>query len=117
MEDKVFICSVKDLKENKYFIKWVEEWKDELIVFFSKSKNISIKSSICPHFGGEIIYDFKKDKLKCLWHDWEFCAKSGRCLTHPIKGILNPYDFEVDPNPLKSYKVLNRENKIYAIKK
>ncbi len=117
MEDKVFMCTIKDLKDNKYFIKWIEEWKDELIVFFNKSNNITIKSSICPHFGGEVVYDYRRDKLKCLWHDWEFCPKSGECLTYPIKGILNPYDFEVDPNPLKSYKVLNRENKIYAIKK
>jgi nitrite reductase/ring-hydroxylating ferredoxin subunit len=117
MEDKVFMCTIRDLKDNKYFIKWIEKWKDELIVFFNKSNDITIKSSICPHFGGEVIYDYKKDRLKCLWHDWEFCPKSGKCLTYPIKGILNPYDFEVDPNPLKSYKVLNRENKIYAIKK
>ena len=76
-----------------------------------------IKSSICPHFGGEIIFDRKLDKLKCLWHDWKFCAQSGKCLSFPIKGQLNPYDFVVDPKPLKNYKIENKENKIYAIKK
>jgi nitrite reductase/ring-hydroxylating ferredoxin subunit len=115
--DKIFMCTLKELKGNKYFIKWIDEWKDELIVFLNKSNTIKIKSSICPHFGGEIIYDSKEDNLKCLWHNWRFSSDSGKCLSYPIKGKLNPYDFEVDPNPLKSYEVLNSQDKIYAIKK
>ena len=115
--DKVFICSLSEIKDTKYFIKWIESWKDELIVYLDKSNNLKIKSSICPHFGGEIVFDKKKNNLKCLWHNWKFCPDTGKCLTYPIKGILNPYDFEVDPKPLKKYNVLNRENKIYAIKK
>ncbi len=117
MSEKVFICTLKELKDNQYFIKWIDEWRDELIVFLNKSNKIIIKSSICPHFGGEIIYNSKKDVLKCLWHDWEFSSSTGKCISYPIKGILNPYDFEVNPKPLKSYKVFNQENKIYAIKK
>lgn len=118
MKDKIFICEFKELKDKKYLIKWVDEWRDELIVFFNKHSNeIKIKSSICPHFGGEIVYDQKDESLRCLWHNWRFCTNSGKCLTYPIKGILNPYDFEVNPKPLKSYKVINSENKIYAIKR
>ena len=63
------------------------------------------------------IKDQKKNKLRCMWHNWEFSTETGKCLTFPIKGKLNPYDFEVNPKPLKSYKVFNQENKIYAIKK
>lgn len=106
------------MKDKKYIIKWVEEWRDELIIFYIKKTNeVKIKSSICPHFGGEIVYNNRTNQLKCLWHDWEFCPQTGKCLTYPIKGKLNPYDFKVDPNPLKNYKVYNSENKIYAIKK
>ena len=115
--DKIFICTLKELKDNQYLIKWIDEWRDELIVFLNKSNNIKIKSSICPHFGGEIVYDSKEENLKCLWHNWRFCADSGKCLSYPIRGKLNPYDFEVDPNPLKSYEVMNSQDKIYAIKK
>ena len=117
MKEKIFICTIKDLKDSHYFIKWIDQWKDELIVFIDKSNQISIRSSICPHFGGEIIYDKKKNKLRCMWHNWEFSTETGKCLTFPIKGKLNPYDFEVDPNPLKNYEVVNKKNKIYAIKK
>ena len=52
-----------------------------------------------------------------MWHNWEFSTETGKCLTFPIKGKLNPYDFEVDPNPLKNYEVVNKKNKIYAIKR
>lgn len=117
MIDKIFICSVEDIRLKNYVIKWVEDWKDELIVYQDNNGLIKIKSSICPHFGGEIIFDKKLDKLKCLWHDWKFCPQSGKCLSFPIKGQLNPYDFEVDPKPLKNYKIENKKNKIYAIKK
>ena len=42
--EKVFICYTRDLKYTKYFVKWVEDWKDELIVYIDKSD--TIKSSL-----------------------------------------------------------------------
>ena len=47
MSEKVLNCTLKELKDNQYFIKWIDEWKDELIVFLNKSNKIIIKSSIC----------------------------------------------------------------------
>ena len=118
MKDKIFICSYNDLMAKKYIVKWIDSWSDELIVFLdTESNKIKIKSSICPHFGGQIIYDESINQLKCLWHDWRFCKNTGECLTYPIKGKLSPYDFEVNPNPLKTYDTLNKNQKIYAIKK
>jgi nitrite reductase/ring-hydroxylating ferredoxin subunit len=117
MKDRIFICSLNEIKVSNFFVKWIDEWKDEVIVFLNKQNEIKIKSSICPHFGGEIIYDKKIKKLKCLWHDWKFCPVSGKCLTFPIKGKLNPYDFDVSPKPLKNYKSITFDEKIYAIKK
>ena len=117
MNQKIFICTLKKLKDKKYFIKWIDEWRDELIVYIDKSENIKIKSSICPHFSGEIVFEKKTNTLKCLWHNWKFCADTGKCLSYPIKGKLNPYDFEINPNPLKTYNVINKEDRIYAIKK
>ena len=117
MESKIFICNLEEIKKTRFIVKWVNEWKDEVIVYLDTNNKINVKSSICPHFGGEIVYDKNIKKLKCLWHDWKFCPTSGKCLTFPIKGKLNPYDFEVTPKPLKTYKPITDQEKIYAIKK
>ena len=112
---KIYITNIQSLKEKKYLIKFFEEIKDEVIVFLDGKNNIKIFSSICPHFGGQIIYDFNHDQLSCKWHNWKFCTTTGNCLTYPIKGKLNPYKFEIDPNPLKNYDVNIENNNIYLI--
>ena len=112
---KIFFTNFKCLKEKKYIIKFFEEIKDEVIIFLDKENNIKVFSSICPHFGGKIFYDFNHNKLICKWHNWKFCTYTGRCLTYPIKGKLNPYEFKIDPNPLKNYDVNIENNKIYLI--
>jgi len=116
MKNKVLICASIELDKSTYVKKWIEDWKDEIIIF-KKDNKIKLFSSICPHFGGEIVYDNKLMSLKCLWHDWKFCSKSGKCLSHPIRGKLNPYDFEINPQPLKSYEIIESTGEIYAIKK
>ena len=115
--DKVYICKLTELESKKFIIKWIDKWKDEIIIF-KKNNVIKLFSSICPHFGGQIVYDDSIKKLKCLWHDWKFCDSSGKCLSYPIRGKLNPYDFKVNPQPLKSYEVVELDKgDIYAIKK
>tara|TARA_X000000950_G_scaffold268570_1_gene346247 strand:- start:1680 stop:2033 length:354 start_codon:yes stop_codon:yes gene_type:complete len=117
MAVKIFICNLDELKEKRYVNKWIDDFKDELIVYFDSNNKLSVKSSVCPHFGGEIVYDKKIKQLKCLWHDWKFCEESGKCNTYPIRGKLNPYEFKVEPQPLKSYYTKTSGNKVYAIKK
>lgn len=114
--NRIFLTNYNSLKKTKFMNKWIEEWKDELIIFLNEKDEIKIFSSICPHFGGEIKYDAKKKLLKCSWHDWKFCPKTGECLSYPIKGKLNPYDFDINPNDLKEYNydIFNKD--IYAIK-
>ena len=87
-----YLCNKKLLLNKNYFIKWIDEIKDEVIVFLDKSKNIKIFSSICAHFGGEIHFDTSKNELRCKWHNWKFCTKTGKCLTHPIKGKFTNTD-------------------------
>ena len=59
--NKIKICSLSQLGSKNYFIKWVKEFKDEVIVY-KDGKKIYIKSSICPHFGGPIGYhEIKKN--------------------------------------------------------
>lgn len=115
MEKKLFICNEVELKKEKFIIKFFEELKDEVIIFFDRNNKINIYSSICPHFGGEIFYDFQKDILKCKWHGWKFCKNTGKCLTHPIKGKLNLYNFEINPNKLNNYLYTKEKNQIYIL--
>jgi len=109
----IFFCDYKDLKNKRYLIKFFEDLKDELIIFLDQNDNIKIFSSICPHFGGEIYYFKTKDILKCKWHDWKFSAETGKCLSYPIEGKLNPYDFEVTPNNLTEHQYKEIGEKIY----
>jgi nitrite reductase/ring-hydroxylating ferredoxin subunit len=113
MDKKIFLCNTSDLGQNNFTNIWVEELRDEVIVFKNSNKLIKVISSICPHFGGEIFYNKKINKLKCKWHDWSFCPDSGKCLTFPIKAQLQIYDFTVEPDNLKIYNHINENNKIY----
>ena len=111
----LYVTTKNVLEKNKYFIKYYDELKDEIICFLDNNKKIKIYSSICPHFGGEIYYDNKKDYLRCKWHDWKFSKNTGECLSYPIKLGLNPYNFEVKPDNLKNYNVKIESEKIYLI--
>ena len=115
--NKIYIADYSTLIKKDYVIKHIDVWKDELIAFYDKSNDkIKIFSSVCPHFGGEIYYIKKKNELKCRWHNWKFCTETGKCLSYPIIGQLNPYNFEVKPNPLNKYKSKIKNGKIFAIK-
>ena len=86
------------------------------IVFIDKeTKKVKIFSSICPHFGGEIFYNRKENNLQCKWHDWKFCRISGKCLSFPIKGSLNPYNFEISPKDLNRYNSKIIDKNIFLI--
>ena len=112
----IYLCSTNYLSSNSFFVKWIDEIKDEVIVFIDSVRAIKIFSSICPHFGGTIIYNDIKDELNCKWHGWKFCIKSGKCLSHPMKASLKLYNFKVSPNKLKNYNHKIENNKIYLIK-
>ena len=115
MNKKIYLCDISDFNKDDYTNCWVEELRDEVILFKNHKNIIKIFSSICPHFGGNIFYNKKIQKLKCKWHDWSFCPDSGKCLTFPIKAELKKYDFTVNPHKLKAYDHINENNKIYLI--
>ena len=48
--EKIHLCNLSKINNNKYYIKWIDLWKDELIVFRDHKGNIKIFSSICPLF-------------------------------------------------------------------
>jgi nitrite reductase/ring-hydroxylating ferredoxin subunit len=116
--NKIFLCSISSLEKKDYFVKFIEEIKDEVIVFRDRETNkLKLFSSICPHFGGEIFYNKKEDVLKCKWHGWKYCKNTGKCLSFSIKGELNPYNFEIDSKNVNiaSYDSEIIDKKIYII--
>ncbi len=113
---KIYICKIKEFEKKDYFIEWFEELKDEIIIFLDKNKKIKAFSSICPHFGGELIFDKKNEFLKCKWHNWKFDIESGACLTHKIPTKLKEYNIEIEPKKLKSYDIMSEDNNLYLVK-
>jgi len=114
--NKMFICNNESLEKDSYKVIWVDNWKDELIVFKNNQNKIKIFSSICPHFGGEIIYDDKKKNLKCKWHDWKFSAETGKCSNDKILANLKKYDFATDQKNLKNYNYIIENDDVFAVR-
>ena len=97
------ICSLLQLENKNYFKSWVKEFKDEIIVF-KVDKKIHVKSSICPHFGGPIIYNSEKNYLCCNWHGLKFSIQ-GKCLNQKnFKASLNNYNYELKDNYIYIFK-------------
>ena len=107
---KIEICDLKDL--NLYVTKFVKELRDELIIY-KLNGEIFVKSSICPHFGGEIYFCKNKKKLRCKWHDWTYCPKTGKCETYNIKTNVRNYQVNTYPKDLKNYDFFIENNKLY----
>ena len=112
---QIYLLDKQELIKKKYFIKFIDDIKDEVIVFIDKNNKIRVFSSICPHFGGAIQFDYKNDLLRCKWHGWKFSKENGKCLTHPIKGKLNAYNFEVNPGNLNKYLYLEENKNIFIL--
>ena len=97
-------CSLSKLEKSGSIKKWVNALKDEIIIFI-KNRKIFVKSSICPHFGGPILYEINNDRLLCSWHGLEFDF-NGKCINDKnFKACLKNYDYEI------------KDNNIYIIKK
>ena len=94
---KIKICKLSELKDKDYVKLWLNELKDEIIVFKNDNK-IYVKSSICPHFGGPITYEKDKNRLFCYWHGLQF-GLNGKCLNQKnFKPCLNSYMHELKNN-------------------
>ena len=107
---RIEICNLNDL--NLYLTKFVKELRDEIIIY-KLDGEIFVKSSICPHFGGEIYFCKNKKKLRCKWHDWTYCPKTGKCETYNIKTNVRNYQVSTYPKNLKKYDFFIENNKLY----
>ncbi len=84
------ICNLSQLQNKNYIRLWIDDFKDEIIIFINNNK-IYVKSSICPHFGGPIVYDKVNNYLFCYWHGLRFTT-NGKSSFHVLsfhRGIKN----------------------------
>src|SRR5689334_1994952 len=88
---EIALCSRAELTKNRRIARWVEEWRDEVVVF-DHSPHPLVISGMCPHFGGEVDFVPATNRFRCRWHHWEFDARDGHCLTYPIKGCVRFYE-------------------------
>ncbi len=109
--EKLFVCNLSSI-ENGYIVKYIDTIRDEIIVF-KFNNEILIRSSICPHFGGEIYFDRNKLILKCKWHAWEYEPKTGKCLTYNIKSNVRNYEINTFPKDLKKYAFFVENDEIF----
>ncbi|MDB9971944.1 Rieske 2Fe-2S domain-containing protein [Alphaproteobacteria bacterium] len=98
------IGSLKDLKQNNQFSRWIN---DHDILIYRNGDKIEAISNICPHFGGPIGYHEikivnKNPVFTCLWHNLQFSVNSGQCTTHSnLK--LRKYNIEVEHEDIFVY--------------
>ena len=86
------IGDVSELDQTGQFTRWVGN--HDILVFRNKGQ-IRALSNICPHFGGPVGYHKMRDgKFTCLWHNLQFGAEDGQCLT--LKYKLREYKLKID---------------------
>jgi len=94
---EIFLCLLTELDGSEYLIKFIEELKDEIIVFRDRqSGEINVFSSVCPHFGGPLV--LKDNVLFCKWHSYEFSKSSGNCISHKLKLTALKYKTVIKQN-------------------
>jgi len=94
---EVFTCNIEEIKD-KHKIVFIEEIKDEIIVF-RKDNIVNTFSSVCPHLAGQIT--LKKNSLQCKWHGLRFDSN----------GIVNNCSLKLK---LRQYQNIIKDNKVYV---
>jgi nitrite reductase/ring-hydroxylating ferredoxin subunit len=76
-----FLATVAELAKNDQLTRWVG---DHDILLYRYEGVIKALSNICRHFGGPVGYHKAQEGVfTCLWHNWQFSAHDGSCLTYP----------------------------------
>lgn len=84
------VADIWELEPHDQFSKWID---DHDLLIYRYEGEIRVLSNVCPHFGGPVGYHKINDgKFVCLWHNYEFLAKDGSCLTNKNLGLR---DYEV----------------------
>lgn len=93
LSDFVMAAAVSELEPHGQFTKWIA---DHDILIYRHEGEIKAISNICRHFGGPVGFHKMKDGVfTCLWHNYEFSARDGSCITNPQLG-LRQYALKVE---------------------
>jgi nitrite reductase/ring-hydroxylating ferredoxin subunit len=95
----VKVGHVSELEAAGQFSRWVDNHD---ILVFRRNGVIRACSNICPHFGGPVGYHQLTDgRFTCLWHNLQFDADTGQCLS-------------VAKFKLREYKLVIKDTDIFA---
>jgi nitrite reductase/ring-hydroxylating ferredoxin subunit len=87
------IGELGDLDPHGQFSRWLD---DHDVLVYRLDGQIKAISNICPHFGGPVgFHKMKDERFTCLWHNFQFSARDGRCLNLP-KLRLREYAVKVE---------------------
>ena len=90
---------VSELEPAGQFSRWVG---DHDILVFRRNGVIRAFSNVCPHFGGPVGYhQLSEGRFTCLWHNLQFDADAGQCLS-------------VTKFKLREYKLMIKDATIFA---
>ena len=84
-------CRRDELERDRVVTRWLDELRDEVTGVLLDGQIVA-RSSVCPHFAGELAVDLAPGVFRCKWHAWEFDIATGRCLSLNFKGCLRRYD-------------------------
>lgn len=88
-----------ELEPAGQFSRWVGSHD---ILVFRRNGVIRAFSNICPHFGGPVGYHQLADgRFTCLWHNLQFDADTGQCLS-------------IAKFKLREYKLTIEDSSIFA---
>jgi len=85
---------MEELRQRRCIIRWFDEVRDEIAAMLVDG-NVILRSSVCPHFGGDFEFRATEAILECKWHGWKFDARTGECRNHTIGTKLRTYQFEI----------------------
>ncbi|MBV9378313.1 MAG: Rieske (2Fe-2S) protein [Alphaproteobacteria bacterium] len=95
----VKIGYISELEPAGQFSRWVSNHD---ILVFRRNGVIRAFSNVCPHFGGPVGYhQMTEGKFTCLWHNLQFDADTGQCLS-------------VTKFKLREYKLMIKDEIIFA---
>jgi nitrite reductase/ring-hydroxylating ferredoxin subunit len=103
----VKIGHVEELEPHGQFSRWVGNHD---ILVFRWQGTIRALSNVCPHFGGPVgYYRLRDGRFTCLWHNLQFAAADGRCVSHP-RLRLREYTLKVEGGAI--YALLAEETPV-----
>ena len=111
MNGYVKIGHLAELEPEGQFSRWVGNHD---VLVFRRNGAIRAFSNICPHFGGPVgYYRMSEGRFTCLWHNLQYDADTGRCVSVP-KLRLREYKIRIEGSDIYAQLVEDEQNAVSA---